>query len=409
MKSTLHLLSAAIMLGIVTSKPNTTDPKKDVVDDYNESGYTFKVHESKINTKYSEMASAVFRNRLVIVSSKKIGALGNGVDRRTKEPYTDLFCTRIDGYGQISEPLLFSRKLNTKGNEGLLSFTPNEHTVYYTRSSRESSDNYKLYKANLERDSNGNWRNHVELSISSDSYSVEHPRVSHDGKYLFFASNMPNGYGGFDLYKAKIFSDGTLDTPENLGPEINTERDEKYPFLNDKSKELYFSSEGHNSMGGFDIFISNRMKDTYINPRSLGASINSEYDEIAFVYISDDKGFFSSNKKGDNTGYDMLRFKSTTLYQSLEGIVIGPNDKPLPNAIIQLLDDQGNEIQRQITGADAYYNFKIKPYENYSLMATKEGFENYRIRFRATEIRPERAFKEVLKLSEETDVNSTDQ
>ncbi|MEM9680733.1 MAG: carboxypeptidase-like regulatory domain-containing protein [Bacteroidota bacterium] len=400
MRSTTHVLLSALMFGMIASTPNTTVPT--AKDNLNESGYTYKVHDSKINTKYSEMASSLFRNRLVIVSSKKIGALGNGVNQKTQEPYMDLFCSPIDGYGQVSQPILFSRILNTKGNEGFLSFSPDEHTVYYTRSTRDRSENYKLYKADLEKDSYGNWINHTELSLSSDSYSVEHPRVSHDGKYLFFSSNMPEGFGGFDLYKAEILKDGTLGEPKNLGAEINTDRDEKYPFLNNDSKELYFSSEGHDGIGGFDIFISNRTKGDYTKPRNLGESINSEYDEIAFVYVSKDKGFFSTNKENLNSNsFDMRRFKSTVVYQNLEGIVVSDKEKPLPNTTVILLDEDGNELQRQITGVDAFYSFKIKPYENYSLMAVKDGFEKYRLRFRATEIRPERTFKEVLKLSED--------
>lgn len=346
------------------------------IDNLNKSGLEFYVYKSKINTRYSEIPSATFRNKLIMVSSKKIGGLGNGVDQHTNEPFTELFCLDIDTYGTAKNPLFFSRLINTKNNEGQVSFTPDEQTMYFTRSKRENSQNYQLYKVFLEEDSNGNWINEMELSISSDTYSIEDPHVSNDGTELFFSSNMPGTYGGYDLYVAQINDDGTLEEPMNLGPKINTRFDDKFPHLSKDGKKLFFSSKGHDAIGGFDIFVSSISEDIK-TPRNLGTEVNSKFDEVSFMFINKDQGFFSSNKKDGLGGFDMYRFKANAIYQQLEGVVVNEHNKPLPNSTVVLLDAEGNELGRQITGVDAKYSFKVKSYETYTIKALKNGFSTF--------------------------------
>lgn len=401
MKSMIHVLFTAFMFCSFTSLDKTDPVKKTNPNELNKSGYTYSVNVSKINSKYSEIASGTFRNKLVIVSSKKIGAFGNGVNPDTNEPFTDLFCSDIKAYGELSHPLLFSRILNTKGNEGQVAFTPDEHTIYYTRSERTNSTNYKLFKADLEEYSYGNWVNEVELSISSENYSIENPHVSNDGKYLYFSSNIDGGYGGFDIYKASINDNGSLGTPENLGSTINTSDDEKYPHTAKNDKELFFSSKGHNSLGGYDIFISSIANNSYKTPRNLGYSINSNKDEIAFVFIDDRKGVFSSNKENDNNAFNLYKFKTRTLYQEVKGIVITQDDKILPNSTVVLLNSEGQELERQITSSDATYNFKVRSYEDYQIKVVKDGYKDYSLKFKSDESQ----LKAILKLSSKVSYN----
>nr|WP_321225445.1 hypothetical protein [uncultured Psychroserpens sp.] len=375
---------------------NTTNNNPNRIDELNKSGLEFYVYASEINTKYSEIPSTVFKNKLITVSSKKIGGLGNGTDKYTNEPFTELFCLDIDAYGSIENPLLFSRIINTKNNEGQLSFTPDERVMYFTRSNRENSNNYQLYKAYLEKESNGNWINEEMLSISNQNYSVENPFVSPDGTELYFSSNMPGTYGGFDLYVSHINLDGTLGIPMNLGPKINTRFDDKYPYLSTDGKKLFFSSKGHNTIGGFDVFVSSISEDIK-TPRNLGAEVNSKNDEIGFMFINENQGFFSSNKTGKG-GFDIYRFKSNVIYQNLQGIVINDKNEPLPNTTVVLLDVNGNELERQITGIDAYYNFKVKAFENYSIKALKAGFQKYESTFSSYKTNAI-IYKETLKLS----------
>lgn len=401
MKSTIHVLFTALMFSVYGSLNNTDPSKNKKVDDLNKSGYTYAVNVSKINSKYSEIASTTFRKKLIIVSSKKIGGLGNGIDPFTNEPFTDLFCTDIKAYGELSQPLLFSRIINTKANEGHVAFSPDEHTIYFTRSERNNALNYKLYKADLEKDSYGKWVNEVVLDLSNDRYSIENPHVTSDGEYLYFSSNMEGGFGGFDLYKSPIMKDGTIGKPENLGNTVNTSEDEKYPHTSKDGKELFFSSKGHNSIGGYDIFIASITNLAYRNPRNLGLSINSEKDEIGFIFIDSKKGVFSSNKENANNAFNLYRFTSRAIYQDLKGIVITEDEKILPNATVLLLNNEGQEIERQVTSSDASYSFKIRPFEDYEIVVLKEGFKDYSLKFQSEESQ----LKAILKLSSKVSYN----
>ena len=402
MKSAMHVLLTALMFCTYSSF-DKTDPVPIEVDERNKSGYIFDVNVSRINSKYSEIASDVFRNKLVIVSSKKIGAIGKGVDPVTKEPYTDLFCMDINAKGDFSYPLLFSRILNTKDSEGQVAFSADGHTIYYTRSERDNSSNYKLYMANLEENSYGNWVNHMELSISNDSYSVENPHISSDGNFLYFSSNMDGGFGGFDLYKAEIRNDGSIDSPVNLGSYVNSDKDEKYPHTSIDGKELYFSSKGFNSIGGYDVFISNITNEDYSKPRNLGYAINSIKDEVGFIIIDDKTGVFSSNKNHKTDGFNMYRFEAEAIYRELQGVVVTEDNRILPNSTVVLLNGQGQEIERQTTNIDASYRFKVKAFGDYQLVAVKEGFENFSLQFESEE----EQFRAVLRLSPNVTYNKS--
>ncbi|MBT8273861.1 MAG: PD40 domain-containing protein [Bacteroidia bacterium] len=366
--------------------------------DINKSGLDFTVYNSNINTKYSEFSSATFKNKLIVVSSKKIGGLGNGLDRNTNEPYTELFCLDFDSKGDISNPLLFSRILNTKHNEGHVSFSPDESTIYYTRSLRENTSNYQLYKADLAPGSHGNWVDETQLTFNSQ-YSIENPHVSPDGKHLFFSSNKQGGQGGYDLYVAEILKNGAIGVPTNLGREINGPSDEKFPFMSKDGKNFFFASNGHFGLGGFDLYVSKVTAEAFEIPVNLGDEVNSSFDEVSLSFISDTKGYFSSNKTGGKGSFDIYCFEALPIAQIVQGIIVdNQTNQPIPESKVVLLDETGQELSTQTTGADAHFSFSIKAFENYKLKILKPGFEANEFAFEANNTQSN-IYKQVLKLS----------
>ncbi|WP_170179842.1 OmpA family protein [Flavivirga rizhaonensis] len=347
-------------------------------------GFEFELLDAGVNTKYSEIGSGFFRNKLIMVSSKKLGGLAK-IDPNTNEAYKDLFCLNIDKNGALSLPLLFSRILNTRDSEDQLTFSPDQKTVYYTRSSKENSMEYKLYKAVLEEDSHGNWINEELLSINKANVSIENPFMSPRGDKLYFSSNMPESIGGYDLYVSNINTDGTLSTPENLGSSINTPSDEKYPSLSIDSKYLYFSSKGHNNMGGYDLFTSKILSSGYKAPRNMGNTINSKYDEVAYFLAAKNKGYVSSNRPNGKGGFDIYTATNDEIIQTIKGKVLDLETKiKLPNVLVILKDEEGNEISRQLTKANATYSFNVIPFESYSITTLKDGFKDGDFKFEAT-------------------------
>jgi len=264
----------------------------------------------KVNSKYSEYGSGLFRNKMIIVSSKKIGGLSK-VDKNSKEAYKALFCADIAYDGSIKMPMLFSRMLNTRNaNEDQVAFSPDEHTIYFTRSTKDDSKVYKLHKSTLEKKSHGNWTNDLILDINKEGYSIENPFVSANGKELYFSSNMPGTLGGYDLFVAPIKQDGTLGAPKNLGETVNTTLNEKYPSLSKDGRTLFFASQGHINLGGYDVFKSNIRNKNIETPVNLGNTVNTTGDEVALFFISDEKGYISSNKIAGEGGFNIAKFIS---------------------------------------------------------------------------------------------------
>ncbi len=351
---------------------------KRIIQDITVSDYS--ILTTAINTKYSEIGSGLFKDKLMLVSSKQIGAIGNGINPTTNQPYTDLFCVDVKASGQLKRPLLFSRILNTKDNEGQVTFSEDENTIYFTRSTRENPENYQLYKAVLQENSFGNWIDIKKLNVSSDFYSVENPFLK-DNR-LYFASNKLGGFGGFDLYVVNIKEDGSLSVPKNLGEAVNTDKDDKFPFVTKEGKYLYFSSEGHRTVGGFDVFASRIINNDYKSPNNLGSEFNSKDNEIAFFLTKDNEGYVSSDKDSGKGDFDIYRFFKEDIKQLIQGVVVDAETQiPLPNSEVILVDEEGREIGRQITNDKAEYNFPVVPFDTYTITTLKDGFEDSTVDF----------------------------
>lgn len=359
--------------------PEKSTPKNKTVSasKIGHNGFKFEILDAGVNTKFSELGSGFFRNKLILVSSKKIGGLAK-IDPNTGEADKNYYCLDIADNGQLSSPILFSRILNTQNSEDQLTFSKDQHTVYYTRSSKENSLEFKLYKAVLEKDSHGNWMNEELLSINQDNVSIENPYVNPEGDKLYFAANLPDSFGGYDLYVSNINLDGTLSTPKNLGNNINTEKNEKYPSLSIDGKYLYFSSQGHQNIGGYDLFISKILKNNYREPINLGNTINTVYDELAYFLAAKNKGYVSTNKQGGRGSFDIYTAVNDEVLQQIEGAVLDSETSlKLPNTVVIIKDEDGEEIARTITSEDAKYKFDVSPLETYTITATKDGFKDY--------------------------------
>ena len=287
-----------------TSYSNTSTA--DVVDDM---GYNFSVKETDINSSFSEYPSSFFRNRLVIVSSRKIGAFGKK-NKATQEPFAKVFGLDFTRNGSLDRPLLFLGLFNTRHHsQGGIAFAPDEKTVYYTRASEDNPENYQLYIAFLSEKINGLWENETVASFNNEEYSIENPYLTPDGETLYFSSNKPGGFGGYDLYKAAIKEDGTLGITQNLGSRINSAKDERFPSISPDGRNLYLSSNRYTGIGGYDLYRSSILETTYSKPENMGNTLNTTSDDVAFVPVSGRSGYFSSNRNpSKNKNADIYYF-----------------------------------------------------------------------------------------------------
>lgn len=211
-------------------------------------------------------------------------------------------------YGQ---PERFSEKLNSPYHEGIVAFNSDYTEIYVTRNRRNPQTTAnQVFPLEIMRSQNANdsaWTALEPLPFNNDNYSVAHPSLTPDENRLFFSSDMPGGFGGKDLYVSEK-TDGQWGRAVNLGPAINTEGDELYPFY--ENKRLYFASDGQVGLGGLDVFFVNDLSNgDWSEVENPGAPINSTSDDFGIIVIPGGQfGYFTSNRAGGAGGDDIYSF-----------------------------------------------------------------------------------------------------
>ena len=272
----------------------------------------------------------------------------------------DLYWTEKEDSTTWGKPHNFGRPLNSAQHDAAGCFN-NGNVLFYTRMSDEDRKNENIHLARMV-----NLRFYesfkLDSSVNYPGYKSAHPFISMDGTTLYFSSNRPGGHGGMDIWKIKIDELGNpVGEPENLGNAINSEFDEVTPFFHETTSTLFFSSDGHKSIGGLDIFKSsyNYDEDYYSAPQNLGQPINSSKDDAYMIWDTYLKhGWFSSDREPCEGGhcYDIYEVKNAPIKIFLEGLVLDAiTDDIIPNATI--------------TFKDVEYNF-----EPFDIQADEEGF-----------------------------------
>lgn len=331
----------------------------------------YRVKNAGINSGFSDYGTSFYKNTLVFTSARDTGGVFVKKHNWTNQSYSNLYGAIVTDNGNLSEPEKFSKKIDTKYHESTPVFTNDGLTMYFTRNNylngKKGKDSkktilLKLYKASRVGDS---WENIEELPFNSNEYNCAHPALSPDEKTLYFSSNMPGSKGMSDLYKVDILSDGSFGKPENLGPSINTEARETFPFISNNN-ELYFASDGHPGLGGLDVFVTQIANDgTFGKIKNVGEPINSNADDFAFIIDTTSKnGFFSSNRINDNLGFDDI-YQCTEILpipkdcqQSLNGIIVNvETQSPISGAKVVLYDINYVKIDELMTDQNGKFDF----------------------------------------------------
>ncbi|WP_109437054.1 MULTISPECIES: tetratricopeptide repeat protein [Aquimarina] len=279
----------------------------------------FIIDVLNINSEYSDYAPSFYQNELVFASSRNKNNYSTILHEWNNQPFLDLYATNTVKTDEKSITRL-KGDINTKFHESSATFSRDRKTVYFTRnnySKRKSKTDekgtvlLKIYRARYDR---GKWGSVEELPFSSDEYSVAHPALSPDEKFLYFASDMPGSNGKSDLYVVEIKEDGSFGTIKNLGKQINTSGRETFPYISDKGR-LFFASDGHEGFGGLDIFMAIPKRNGSIKVYNLGKPINSVKDDFTFIINEENKsGYFASNRKGGKGDDDIYGFRQVTSF-----------------------------------------------------------------------------------------------
>jgi hypothetical protein len=272
---------------------------------------TYSVTKADFCTyQYDEFAPVYFQNGLIFCTNRSSGM--TKYSTIGDKAFFKIYFVDSTAYGKWRTPKLFSKDLKSKLNDGPVTFNSTYDTVYFSRNlviDKRLKDilpaRNKLGLFYAVRNE-GKWVRTREMRINNEWYNVTTPCLSPDGKRIYFSSDKPDGYGGMDLYYCEWDVDHWSD-PVNLGPEINTEGNESYPFINGNG-ELFFSSDGHHGLGGKDIFYSRQRGNKWLFPVRLDSPVNSTYDDFGLItdtFIN--QGYFSSNRDGS---LDIYRFNT---------------------------------------------------------------------------------------------------
>ena len=339
-----------------------------------------------INTESSDFGGYLFKNKAYFISSRTENPYVKNSWSWNNKNFLDLYCSDLASDGELTNPKLQSKKVNSLFHEGPLCFSMDNKKVFFTRNNiskgnerkdQKGIQNLKIYVADVTLE--GNWINTKEFVYNSKEFSTGHPTISNDGKTLYFVSDMPGGFGGADIYKCDILENNTFGKPINLGPTINTEGQEMFPFLS-KDNLLFFSSDGHVGLGGLDIFVCFPPKENeYSKILNAGRPINSERDDFSFLMDSTSvKGYFSSNRSGGIGDDDIYSFESAkpfNLNLDLKGFISDASSKEgLEGVIVYLLNDKNEKIDSTLTDVTGKYEFSIEPQQNYSLNFSKNKY-----------------------------------
>ena len=375
------------------------------------SDYTVK-RENFFNSRradYSPMLAGEENNQLFFTSTRN-QAKGDEVSGITGTKNGDIFVSQKDEKGKWQRPEVIDSELNSDFDEGVCSFTPDGRTMYLTQC-KTDPDYPRFATIMTSNRSDASWGKATELKLTRDTLSTfAHPAVSPDGQWLYFTSNMPGGMGGYDIWRVRLTTSG-VGGVENLGAPINTPGNEMFPTFRPNG-DLYFSSDGHEGMGGLDIYIAKIISNeeleisNYDNPASPdntvernhnssflisnssfkishpGYPLNSQGDDFGMTFEGlKNQGFFSSNR-GDGKGWDHIySFYNPEIIQTVTGWVYEQDGYELPQGQVYMVGNDGTNMKLSVKG-DGSFTQEIKAGVDYVFLGTCKGFLNHQEQLR---------------------------
>ncbi len=349
--------------------------------------------DKKLNSKNADFAPSYFDKKMkaIVFTTSRDEVNGKGADSWTGLPFTDIFVTSMDKKGNYSTPVPLDEEgiVNSESNEGACTFNSKFSTIYFTRCRKEKKRilGCEIYTADKKGRS---WSEPELIPLAADSFSVGHPALSDDELTLIFASDMPGGKGGRDIWMVKRpKKNKPFENPVNLGSVVNTEGDDVYPTLREVNGHtyLYFATNGRIGMGGLDIFRTELVDGVWTEPENMKSPINSSSDDFHIIFNDDAKmlkeadakemGWFTTNRKGGRGNDDLWRFSMPPILFTLTGVVRDDSTKAiLTSAEVRIEGSNGTIFTDTTDNTGTYFFDNVQILENttYTMTVAKEKY-----------------------------------
>ncbi|MCB9232854.1 MAG: OmpA family protein [Bacteroidia bacterium] len=341
----------------------------------------YNISEGEFNSPSADFAPLIDGNKVIFASARTDDKF---IFAWTEKNFLDLYEVEVGEEGDFGEPKLMKGRVNSKFHEAVPTISASGDTMYFTRNNfnngRIGFDDHrtitlKTYFAR--RSKNGKkWVKVKEFEYNNDNYSIGHPAIGPKGKFLYLASDMPGGQGGTDIYVCRREGDHWGE-PQNLGPTINTEGDEMFPWVSPEGV-LYFASDGHPGLGSLDVFRADKdASGKFEKPVNMGYPINTPQDDFHLVMeAGGNTGYLSSNRDGGMGDDDIYYFRAKKL---LKGLVVDKKTRqPIDNPRLEFYVYQ--ELDGVTLGdPKGEFSYGIKPNYEYSIIASKPGYQDAKI------------------------------
>lgn len=363
---------------------------------------------AELNTEYSDFGAFKLNNEIVFASARNPEMTIQNKYAWDGKPFLDIYYTiKSDtGYAPIKA---FGKKINSKFHEGPACIAKDGVTMYFTRNnyyngkrtnSSKGVNNLKLLKCTIQGEEISDI---VDLPFNSNEYSVGHPTLDENKRRLFFASDMPGGKGGTDIYYVDMNQDGSYGTPINLGSTVNTEGNEMFPFYHE-SGILFFSSDGQVGLGGLDIFAAEPDDDgQYKKVNNMGVPLNSKRDDFSFYLDQQQKfGYIASNRPngiGDDDIYSFELFRP--VYFRIPVKIIAQDKETgigIAGSLIKVVDETGNLYSKAIASADGSNTFLTEPDKDFKILVTADKYLDNNLSFSTKKINDAKEIVEIVPL-----------
>lgn len=337
-----------------------------------------------INSIYPEYVPAVSADEHVMIfTSRRSNSTGGEIDPGDNEFYEDIYISYKDENGKWKTPENLGTNVNTPLHDANIGLSPDGHKLFIYRADFDKKNSGDIFISTLDGKT---WSAPIKMQDHINSKDWEpSATISADEKTIFFTSNREGGFGGTDIYSAKLKADGHWEEPVNMGATINTPYDEDAPYIHPDNKTLFFSSRGHKTMGGFDIFttVYNEEKKEWSSPENAGYPINTADDDIYFIWSADGtKGYFSSwraDTYGEKDLYVIHRPGGTSNVIVLKGNIYNKeNSLPLGSDITITNNDTHEVVGKFKSNKETGRYTLVLPHgKNYGISVESDGFVFY--------------------------------
>ncbi|MGM0648485.1 MAG: OmpA family protein [Bacteroidota bacterium] len=343
---------------------------------------TFKMNHLNMNSNADDYAASYFRDKIVYVSNKPV--FYKLIKRNfnwTGKPFWNMYVSAVED-GELKNPNSFNRGIRSKFHDGPVCFSKDGTFMAFTRNTihDKSEDNVVELQIFFSSFADDEWTEAVPFKLNDKGYSVGHPSLTPDGNTMYFASNMPGGFGGSDLYVVTKSANGDWGPAVNLGANINTEGDELFPFFESINQILFFSSDGRFGLGGLDVFYSAEHDSDFGSVKNAGYPLNTQYDDFAVIVNSQlDNGYISSNRTEGSGADDIYSFqllKNLKLDKRIQGVAMDIDGNPVPKTMVSLLDNNDQVIDSVTTGDYGVFDFFANADTDFMLTAERENYED---------------------------------